>query len=201
MQENYKILNIDESATDEQVESAYRSLKEKYQKERFLEGEAGNLAAKNLTKLESAYFEIMEDRAKKTNVEGKTVENFEKVEQLIRSGDLTGAQNALDEYNDRTAEWHYLQSVIFYKKNWVNESKKQLEIAINMDPKNVKYAQSYTILKQKMEFNEQQFRGGYTNYYGQQGYEQPQMGKTDDQCCSYCATMCCMNLMCSMCCR
>lgn len=201
MQENYKILNIDENATDEQVESAYRALKEQYQKDRFLEGEAGNLAAKNLTKLETAHFEIMEDRAKKTNVEGKTVENFDKVEQFIRNGDLTGAQNALDEYNDRTAEWHYLQSVIFYKKNWVNESKKQLEIAINMDPKNVKYAQSYTILKQKMEFNEQQFRGGYTNYYGQQGHEQPQMGRTDDQCCSYCATMCCMNLMCNMCCR
>ena len=201
MQENYKILNIDENATDEQVEAAYKALKEKYQKDRFLEGEAGNLAAKNLTKVESAYHEIIEERAKKKKIEGKTVENFDNVEKLIREGDLTGAQNALDQYNDRTAEWHYLQSVIFYKKNWVNESKKQLEIALNMDPRNEKYADAYTKLKQKMEFNEQQFRGGYTNYYGQSAQPQQQMGGTDDQCCSFCATWCCMNLMCNMCCR
>jgi len=201
MQENYKILGISESATDEEVENAYNTLKEKYQKDRFLEGEAGNLAAKNLTKIKTAYQEIKEDRKKKKNIEGKAVENFDEVERLIRNGDLTGAQNALDAYNDRTAEWHYLQSVIFYKKNWINESKKQLEIALNMDPRNTKYADSYTKLKQKMEFNEQQFRGGYSNYYGQPGYGQQQMGGTDDRCCSYCATMCCMNLMCNMCCR
>ena len=201
MQEYYKILGITESATDEEVESAYQTLREKYQKDRFLEGEAGNFAAKNLTKIQTAYQEIIEDRKKKKNIEGKAVENFDEVERLIRSGDLTGAQNALDAYNDRTAEWHYLQSVIFYKKNWVNESKKQLEIALNMDPRNTKYADSYTKLKQKMEFNEQQFRGGYSNYYGQPGNGQQQMGGTDDQCCNYCATMCCMNLMCNMCCR
>ena len=128
------------------------------------------------------------------------MENFDEVERLIHAGDLTGAQTALDQYNDRTAHWHYLQSVIFYKKNWVNESKKQLEIAISMDPKNAKYADSYIKLKQKIEFNDQQFRSGYTNYYGQQN-QQPQMGGTDDQCCSFCATWCCMNLMCNMCCR
>ena len=68
MQENYKILGISESATDEEVENAYNTLKEKYQKDRFLEGEAGNLAAKNLTKIKTAYQEIIEDRKKKKNI-------------------------------------------------------------------------------------------------------------------------------------
>ena len=44
-----------------------------------------------------------------------------------------------------------MQSVIFYKKNWVNESKKQLEIAINMEPHNNKYSEAYSKLKQKIE--------------------------------------------------
>ncbi len=201
MQEKYKILNLSEDATDEQVDRAYKELKERYQKERFLDGEEGNLAAKNLTKLDAAYAEILEERKKEKKIEGQTVENFDEVEKYIRLGDLTNAQKTLDQYNNRTAQWHYLQSVIFYKKNWINESKKQLEIALNLDPKNEKYADSYTKLKQKIEFNDQQFRTGNSNYYANYNQEQQQMGRTDDQCCNFCATWCCMNLMCNMCCR
>ena len=39
---------------------------------------------------------------------------------------------------------------MFYKKNWVNESKKQLEIAMQMDASNEKYKTAYTKLKDKM---------------------------------------------------
>ena len=52
-------------------------------------------------------------------------------------------------------------SVVFYKKNWTNESKKQLEIAMNMDPYNTKYKEAYTKLKQKMEFNEKAFHSAF----------------------------------------
>ena len=55
---------------------------------------------------------------------------------------IAEAQTKLDDFNGRNAEWHYLQSVVFYKKNWVNESKKQLEIAISMDGSNEKYKNS-----------------------------------------------------------
>ena len=41
MNEYYKILGITADATDEEVKNAYLTLKEKYQKDRFLEGEAG----------------------------------------------------------------------------------------------------------------------------------------------------------------
>ena len=70
MQEYYKILNISQDATDEQVEIAYKELKEKYSRERFYEGSVGNEAAKNLTKLEAAYHEIKEAR-KKVKIENQ----------------------------------------------------------------------------------------------------------------------------------
>ena len=60
MQEYYKVLNISADATNEEVENAYKTLKAKYSKERFMEGEIGNEAARMLTKVETAYFEIME---------------------------------------------------------------------------------------------------------------------------------------------
>ena len=59
MQEYYKILGISESASIEEINDAYNRLKSQYSKDRFLEGEAGNEAAKKLTKLETAYSEIM----------------------------------------------------------------------------------------------------------------------------------------------
>ena len=203
MQEYYKILNISSNATDEEVENAYKSLKEKYSKERFYEGEIGNEAARKLTKVETAYHEIMASR-KVVNDDGKVKYDFSDVEALIKSGDISKAQALLDDVYDRNAEWHYLQSVIFYKKNWINESKKQLEIAVNMEPHNVKYSDDYAKLKQKIEFNERQFKSGNANFnHGAQNDEQNrQMGGSDmNNCLSFCATWCCIDMMCSLCCR
>ena len=61
MRENYKILGIEETATDEEVRRAYQTLKAKYREERFLEGERGNEAARKLTQVETAYQEIMNE--------------------------------------------------------------------------------------------------------------------------------------------
>lgn len=203
MQEYYKILGIDSSASDEEVEQAYKTLKEKYSRERFYEGEIGNDAARKLTKVETAYHEIMEKR-KVVKDDGEVKHDFSEVESLIKKGDISGAQALLDDVYDRNAEWHYLQSVIFYKKNWVNESKKQLEIAINMEPHNVKYADDYAKLKQKIEFNERQFKSGNAHYNQGAPNEDPnrQMGGSDmNNCMNFCATWCCIDMMCSLCCR
>lgn len=199
MQKYYKILNVDPNCTDEQLEIAYNTLKNKYKEERFLEGDLGNKAAKNLTELENAYAEIINERKSQKADGEKKVEDFSNVEALIRQGDIAGAQQLLDNVTDRSAEWHYLQSVIFYKKNWSNESKKQLEIAMNMDPKNNKYANAYVKLKEKMAYNDSQFRSSNATNT-QNVNEQPQMGGTNE-CCNFCAQLCCMNLMCNMCCR
>ena len=202
MRKNYQILGISEGATQEEIETAYKTLKKKYSEERFLEGEAGNKAARELTKIETAYQEIMS--SKQTKSEGREdMSSFVDIEILIKNGDISLAQQKLDDINERNAEWHYLQSVIFYKKNWLNESKKQLEIALNMEPHNPKYAENYTRLKEKMEFNNRQFNGGY---YGNQQYQgqadNRQMGGTDSNgCVDYCMTMCCMNMMLNMCCN
>ena len=201
MQEFYKILGLTENATDEEVEVAYRSLKEKYSNERFCEGEVGNIAARNLTKVETAYHEIIASR-KKVNADNFYDNDYSDVEKFIRSGNIALAQEKLDDFTDRDAEWHYLQSVIFYKKNWINESKKQLEIAISMEPHNQKYSESFSKLKQKMEYNDRQFRS--ENAYSQDANQQAnrQMGGVDtNSCLSFCATWCCMDMLCSICCR
>ena len=195
MREYYEILGLSEGATVEEIEKAYFRLKKKYSEERFLEGEKGNDAAKNLTKVETAYRELTASLSEKTE-KGKN--DYSKVEELIRSGAFNDAQSELDNIFERDAEWHYLQSVVFYKKNWINESKKQLEIAMNMDPENEKYKTAYNKLLEKITFNEKQFHSGNTDTVGG---DRQMGGDSMNSCLSFCATWCCVNMLCNLCCR
>ena len=118
----YEILGVSESATDEEIKARYEELKKKYSEERFLEGEAGNEAARMLNRIDVAYNEIMTERSEKHSAENAG-SSYAKVDEYIRAGKINEAQAVLDEFNERPAEWHYLQSVVFYKKNLMNESK------------------------------------------------------------------------------
>lgn len=204
----YDLLGVTEEMTDEQIAERYEQLKKKYSEDRFLEGEAGNEAAKMLNKIDVAYNEIMTER-RESRMAGKTNSSYTQVDQLIREGKFAEAQAALDEFNERPAEWHYLQSVVFYRKNWMNESKKQLEIAIQMDPNNEKYKTAYSKLKEKIEYDKRkaetpegaggaQQNGGGSNQQAQQDYDQPQMGGGGGLCES-CATCCACNMLLNCC--
>ena len=49
MNDLYGIFGLTSSCTDEELEQKYEELKKKYSEDRFLEGDAGNEAAKKLT--------------------------------------------------------------------------------------------------------------------------------------------------------
>lgn len=196
----YDLLGISESATDEEVTARYEELRKKYSEERFLEGEAGNEAAKMLNRIEVAYSEIMSERKERHTAAGAG-SSYARVEQLIREGRINEAQSALDEFNERPAEWHYLQSVVFYRKNWINESKKQLEIAMQLEPSNEKYRTSYNKLKEKMEYDRRQAENPAQQQRAGQGapaddYDQQQMGGGF---CEQCATCCACNVLFNLC--
>jgi len=176
-------------------------LKKKYSEERFLEGEAGNYAAKMLTEIEVAYNDILKERREKTSSQSNG-NAFKEVEDALKAGDITLAQQKLDSFNERNAEWHYLQSVVFYKKNWTNESKKQLELAMRLEPSNSKYKDAYDKLEAQIRFNNQAFNSGNTGNAGGNYEGQPkQMG--GDACndtANCCSAMVCMNCLYNCCC-
>ena len=203
----YELLGVTESSTDEEITQKYEQLRKKYLEDRFLEGEAGNEAAKMLNRIDVAYNEIMTERGEKRTAENSG-SSYANVEQLIREGKISEAQTALDGFNERPAEWHYLQSVVFYKKNWMNESKKQLEIAMQMDSSNEKYRTAYNKLKEKIEFDKRQAEPahGYsqtTQTSGATDYDQQQQmgGGFCEQCATCCACNmlfnCCLNACCN----
>lgn len=202
----YMILNCNENSSDEDVKREYELLKNKYSEDRFLEGEAGNYAAKKLTEVETAYKEIMNSRKENKERSGNL---FDEIEKTIRDGDLQNAQRLLDSFDERNAEWHYLQSVIFYKKNWKNESKKQLEIAINMNPDEKKYKDAYNTLIEGMNAENNSDKtnnqpngnnvGNDWNHSGNMGYDERQMGGMScmDACCQIVACNALFNCCCN----
>ncbi|MGN1372997.1 MAG: hypothetical protein ACI4VK_02990 [Candidatus Coproplasma sp.] len=204
---NLEILGLTEGATEEDIEQAYSTLRAKYMEERFLDGEAGNNAAKMLGKIETARDELIAELNEQVKFEEGTTETgdaYAHVEQLIKDGNLQDAQRALDAFNERTAEWHYLQSVVFYRKNWINESKKQLEIAMRLDAGNEKYKVAYKKLADKIDYdankNARENNGG--SVYQGQDMNYPgdnQMGDFCTSCAECCALNACLNCMCNSC--
>lgn len=191
----YSVLELTSTASDEQINFKYRALKQKYSEGRFLDGEAGNEAAKKLTELEQAYAEIMSMRSAKGSQSEET--SYKNVEDALRANDLAKAQEVLDSYSERSAEWHYLQSVVFYKKNWINESKKQLEIAVRMDGTNQKYRDTLKNLEEKIKFNQQQaFTSGNAN-----PQQEPERQMGGDPMTSCCSALLCANCLSTCCCR
>ena len=203
MKEFYELLGLTETATDEEITARYNQLRDKYREDRWLDGEAGNEAAKMLTKLETAYNEIMSARKERSqNTEGKDA--FEEVAELLRQDKIAEAQAKLDNFNERSAEWHYMQAVVYYKKNWTNDSKKQLEIAIQMDPDNVKYRSAYGKMNAKKDYQQQSANQGNTqsqNPYTQEADdEQMGGGRVCSDCLSCCYTTLCINCLFNCCC-
>lgn len=202
--QNLELFNLSEGATREEIQAAYETLRARYLEERFMDGETGNNAARMLTKIEVAYNELMSEFSESAPTDDNE-SAFAKVEELLRSGDLNGAQRLLDGFNERGAHWHYLQSVLFYRKNWMNESKKQLEIAIQLDSGNEKYKEAYKKLNDKLNYDARNNAGaGQSVYEGQtvNGGDEDQMGGNF---CANCIQCCyinmCINCLCNACCH
>jgi hypothetical protein len=96
---------------------------------------------------------------------------------------------------------------VFYRKNWVNESKKQLEIAMQLEPDNEKYKETYRKLTEKLKTSSDSRENGEQNgsvYEGQtmNGRPNDQMGGDFcAQCIECCYCNMCLNCLCNGCCN
>ncbi|MDR3216059.1 MAG: hypothetical protein LBT55_01420 [Clostridiaceae bacterium] len=134
----FQVLGLPQTATQSEIFEAYTRLKTKYGEERFAPGEAGADAARKLNELYDAYNQAMEYCARNVSVEGGG-SAYATVEAALKAKDFSKAQQLLDDISTRDAEWHYLQAAVYYNNNWLSESKRQLEIAVEMAPGNKKY--------------------------------------------------------------
>lgn len=202
----FEILGLPSTATRDEVKDKYNELRKQYLEDRFKPGDEGERAAEKLQELDVAYRDAMdaiderEQRANRAaNADNATSDNgatddYESIRQQIKDNKLDEAQDALDQIIDRTAEWHYLQSILFYKRNWFLESKKQLEMACQMEPNNKRYKQSLDKLTKILASNTispDQMRTSSSSTEGSRYYDN---GTCTGSACADC-------LLCNMCCN
>lgn len=194
MTDPYSILGVSPNATDEEVKAAYKNLVKKYHPDNYDDNNPlKDLANEKMQEINAAYDEIQRIRSgaaagdnTSSNYSNSTG-IYREIRIDINKRNFSDAQRKLYGIleNQRTAEWHYLNSVILMQKNRINDAMRELEIACNMDPANLEYQRA------KEMFNQQ--AGAYgANYYGSAGYR-PRRDAADEAC------DCCTNLICLDC--
>jgi curved DNA-binding protein CbpA len=208
MEDPYKILGVSQSASDEEVKAAYRSLAKKYHPDSYANNPLADLAVEKMKEINTAYEQVTKmrsgggsgsygnysDNSSNQNYasdEGYSSSQFRNIRDLINANRTTQAQSDLDSVpaSSRNAEWHFLKGCVRYKAGWVNEAYMEFQNAIQMDPSNQEYRQAFEQIKNQMS-------GGFgrNNPYGGFGGG----GMSQDGCngCDICTALACANCLC-----
>ena len=202
MKDPYSILGVSQGATDEEVKNAYRNLARKYHPDNYDDNNPlKELAKEKMQEINAAYDEIQRNRSESersnsssNNSYGSSYSNnsysanniYATIRQKINERRYREAEQLLMNVGefDRTADWHFLNSVCLMQRGKTADAMRELELACTMDPSNLEYQ------KAKEMFNTAGSRYGST-YYGEGGRRY--RSSSDDAC------DCCMNLMCLDC--
>lgn len=197
MKDPYSILGVHVGATDEEVKTAYRNLARKYHPDNYDDSNPlKELAKEKMQEINAAYDEIQRNRT--TSSHSNTNSNnyysgannstgiYATVRQKINERKYREAEELLYTVSDfdRTADWHFLNSVCLMQRGKSADAMRELELACSMDPSNLEYQ------KAKEMFNTSGSRYGST-YYGEGGRR---YRSSQDEACD-----CCMNLICLDC--
>ncbi len=198
-QDPYVILEINRDASQAEILEAYKSKRSFYQAHVFDEGEAGATAARKLEELDQAYQMAMEASHETATVSDENDSfGYSDVKTLIKNKKFDEAQRRLDDITLRDGEWHYYQAIIFYEKSWLNESKRQLEMALAEDPNNEKYKRSLENLKRKIDgtnaFEREKSGTNYNNNVPPKSYSQN--ADVADGICTACQALWCADCCC-----
>ncbi len=202
MKDPYSILGISSSATDEEVKNAYRNLARKYHPDNFDDDNPlKELANEKMQEINAAYDEILSSRSRSgssqnyytgnTYTGGSSTGIYSEIRQKINQRKYQEAERMIADIpiGNRTADWHYLNSVLLMNRGNVNDAMRELETACSMEPGNMEYQ------KAKEMFNTTS-RGYGSTYYDSRDDRRYRRRSTTDDACDCCANLICLDCLC-----
>ncbi len=201
MKDPYQILGVSRDASDKDIQKAYHKLVKKYHPDNFTnDNPLKDLANEKMQEINEAYDEIQRIRSsqgsssgssysKNSSSGGNYSSSFTEIRILINQKRFNEAGKRLSVVGewDRTAEWHYLMSVVLMQRGNVNDAMRELELACSMDPSNEEYQRAKTMFNNSA-------RGYGSTYYDNGAYYGRRQRSSSDEACD-----CCMNLICLDC--
>ncbi|MBO4283419.1 MAG: J domain-containing protein [Clostridia bacterium] len=212
MKDPYQVLGIPPTATDEEVKEAYRNLARKYHPDNYnADNPLADLATEKMQEINEAYDAIKNERINakmRAETSGQNAGSgatghtggdpndphyaaYCEARRYLNSRRVSAADGILSRIpeNERSAEWHFLKSVVLMHRGWMNDAMRELETACGMDPDNQEYQQA------KEMFNRSASGYGST-YYNEGAYRRESAGCCDAD---FCTTLCLANLLCNLC--
>ena len=159
MKDPYKVLGVSPSATDAEIKATYRSLARRYHPDNYANDEEGaKRASERMKEINAAYDEITAARAR--GAKAGAGNDYAWIREQIRAEKFAEAELTLEgiPVAARTAEWHYLKSVLLGRRGWQNDAIREIEIACTMDPQNMEFRQARDFYRQRAS----SFGGAYT---------------------------------------
>ncbi|MCL1859748.1 MAG: J domain-containing protein [Oscillospiraceae bacterium] len=194
MSDPYEILEINRSATDEEIKKAYRELAKKYHPDNFKDNPLSDLASEKMKSINEAYDQIQKEKAYNSTQNNNyynysnSDSSFPKIRELINNKRFSEAEFMLDavDSNEKNAEWYYLKGVILTDRGWFFDAQKNFETACNLDPGNKEYRDAFNYIKNKSN-----------NFYSNGGYNtQRQQNNSGCTGCDICAGLLCADCLC-----
>lgn len=159
----YKVLGVNEGATNEEIRAAYLSLVKKYHPDKYTDPDMKQLANEKLKEINEAYDQLTKNPGKTVSsgysgaaygagghggsYSGPEADRFVRARSLINAGNLDGAKTILDSIQTRNAEWYYLYGIIYLRQGWYDKAREFLGRAYRTEPGNAEYAQAYNTLR------------------------------------------------------
>jgi len=174
MKDPYQVLGVARTATDDEIKSAYRQLARKYHPDNYsADNPLADLATEKMKEINEAYDQIQKERSGRTSSSSAggsggprydSSSPYYEIRVLLNQRRFGQAEKKLSEIPeaDRTADWHYLKSVILAHRGYYNDAMRELETACDMDPSNTEYQRAKEMFNGKA--------GGFgSTYYGGTG--------------------------------
>ena len=190
MKDPYEVLGVSPNASEEEVKRAYRELARKYHPDNYVDNPLADLAQEKMKEINEAYDAITRGTASRSstqssgsswsgNAQGSSTNaTYAQIRQYINLGNLVVAEQQLNAIATRDAEWYFLSGSIAYRKGWMDEARRNYEIACQMAPGNLEYQHALSVMNGS---------GSYRQQYNQSG------GASGCDICSslLCADCCC----------